>query len=122
VKVVVLSRDLIIASRILGRATAAGHDAQLIGEPSSLPAAGSVDLLFVNWADRIRTWGNDLQTWRVDAPPSGGPRVVLFGPHSDLAAHADARAAGLGPMWARSKLVAELPSMLSARGSPPGRE
>ena len=41
-----------------------------------------------------------------------GPRLILFGPHTDLEAHADARAAGLGPMWARSKLVAELQALM----------
>ena len=52
--------------------------------------------------------------------PSGlaPARVVLFGPHTDLAAHGAAREAGLGPMWARSKLVAELPDLL---GSDPTR-
>jgi hypothetical protein len=39
--------------------------------------------------------------------------VVLFGPHTDLAAHAEARAAGLGPMLARSKLLADLPTLLA---------
>jgi hypothetical protein len=43
-------------------------------------------------------------------------RVILFGRHTDLEAHAAAREAGLGPMWARSKLVTEL-SDLIARGS-----
>jgi hypothetical protein len=39
-------------------------------------------------------------------------RVILFGPRTDLEAHAAARAAGLGPMWARSKVIAGLPSLL----------
>jgi hypothetical protein len=37
---------------------------------------------------------------------------VLFGPHADLEAHDDARASGLGPMMARSKLFASLPSLM----------
>ena len=35
--------------------------------------------------------------------------IILFGPHTDLDAHAAAREAGLGPMRARSALVAGLP-------------
>lgn len=110
-RIVVLATDLIIASRILAQASAAGHDAQLVGEPSAMPPVVSVDLLFVNWADRLPSWADDLRSWRGDAPPSR-VRVVLFGPHADLEAHADARAAGLGPMLARSKLVATLHALM----------
>jgi hypothetical protein len=39
--------------------------------------------------------------------------VILFGPHGDLEAHAAARATGLGPMIARSKLVADLPTLVT---------
>jgi hypothetical protein len=112
VRIVVLSRDLIIASRILGQASATGQEAQLVSELSTIPPAESVDILFVNWADRMPDWAEDLRSWCADARPSDAPRVILFGPHTDLAAHADARAAGLGPMMARSKLVADLPSLL----------
>lgn len=108
-RVVVLSRDLIIASRILGQASSAGHDAQLVGEPSAMPPSTAVDLLFVNWADRGPEWGKKLVAWQG----GGRPRIILFGPHTDLEAHAAARAAGLGPMWARSKLVRDLSSLVS---------
>ncbi len=40
-------------------------------------------------------------------------RVILFGQHTDLADHADARATGLGPIWARSKLLASLKPLLA---------
>jgi hypothetical protein len=115
VKFVVLARDLIIASRILAQASAAGHDAQLVAEPSAIPAATSVDLLFVNWADRADSWADAIRAWSATAPASAAPRIVLFGPHSDLEAHAAARAAGLGPMLARSKLVADLPGLVATR-------
>lgn len=114
-RVVVLSRDLILASRILGQASAGGHDGELVADPSALPAAGTVDLLFVNWADRDDTWADTLTTWRDNAPRQGRPGLVLYGPHADLDAHTAARAADLGPMLARSKLVSELPSLLRAR-------
>ena len=112
-RVVALSRDLILASRILGQATASGHDAQLIGDPAALPPPAEVDLLFVNWADREPAWGERLTAWRDAAPTGSVPRVVAYGPHSDLEAHAAAKAADLGPMWARSRLVSALPGMLA---------
>jgi hypothetical protein len=66
----------------------------------------------VNWADRLPSWADDLRSWSAEARPTGAPRVILFGPHADLEAHSDARAAGLGPMLARSKLVAALQSLI----------
>jgi hypothetical protein len=113
VRVVVLSRDLLIASRILAKATAEGHDAELVSEPTRLPPASAVDQLFVNWADRAAEWTDELNQWRASAAATG-PRIILFGPHSDIEAHAAAKAAGLGPMLARSKLVADLPRLIAA--------
>lgn len=111
-KVAVLSRDLILASRILGQASAAGHGGQLVTHPSALPPAAGLDLLFVNWADRDGSWAEALVAWRDGAETASRPRLILYGPHTDLQAHAAARDAGLGPMVARSKLVAMLPAVL----------
>lgn len=69
-------------------------------------------MLLVDWGDRAADWGDRIAAWCAGAPESARPRVLLFGPHVDLAAHAAARAAGLGPMLARSKLVADLPTLL----------
>lgn len=111
-RVVALSRDLIVASRIVGQANAAGHDAAMVGDPSTLPPAGSVDILFVNWADRTEGWPDALRSWCADAPQTSRPRLILYGPHTDLEAHAAARMAGLGPMLARSKLLSDLPRLV----------
>jgi hypothetical protein len=102
-----------IASRILGQASAAGHGAQLVAEPMQLPPAAAVDRLFVNWADRAADWTDALNAWRGNEGDATGPRIILYGPHSDLEAHAAAKAAGLGPMLARSKLVADLPELIA---------
>lgn len=112
-KVVVLSRDLIIASRILAEAESAGHQATRIEEVDQLDAAGPGDLLFVNWAERGPSWADALRRWCAAAPevPSR-VRLILFGPHTDLAAHEAALAAGLGPMVARSTLLRRLPTLL----------
>ena len=111
--VAVVARDLMIATRIADVGVRAGVEVLRFDDPAQLPAAAEVSLLLVAWDERGPDWGSGLLAWCASAPKSARPRVVLFGPHTDLAAHADARAAGLGPMWARSKLIAEIPSLLA---------
>ena len=112
--VIIVARDLIIATRIADAAVTAGHAALRVDGPDALPAAESVSIAFVDWGARESDWGVSLTRWCAGAPESHRPRLVIFGPHSDLAAHAEARAAGLGPMLARSKLVASLRELLAA--------
>jgi hypothetical protein len=112
VTVAVVSRDLMIATRIADAGARAGVEVQRFNDPSQLPPAAELSLLLVAWDERLPDWGERLVTWCGNAPQSAQPRVVLFGPHTDVAAHAEARASGLGPMWARSKLLADLPSLL----------
>ena len=95
--------DLMLYSRIDAAATSAGADLVRVSSPVDLPA--DVDLVLVDWSARQPAW--------ADALRASSARVILFGRHTDLEAHADARAAGLGPMWARSKLVAWLSEGLS---------
>ena len=95
--------DLVLYSRIESVASASGATLIRRDSPSGLPE--DLDLLLVDWSARLPEWSAPLQTRTTG-------RVVLFGPHADLAAHADARAIGLGPMWARSKLIASLPSLM----------
>ena len=111
--VVLLARDLMIASRVEVAAEHAGVTLLRVGDPQDLPPAVDINLLLVDWSDRGEDWGRRIAKWCVDAPASTRPRVILFGPHTDLAAHAAARVAGLGPMWARSKLIVELPALLA---------
>ena len=111
--VALVSRELLFASRVAGAAQRAGVDILRFDDPAALPAPDDVALVLVDWADRDPGWAVALTGWLGGAPASVRPRIVLFGPHTDLEAHAAARVAGLGPMWARSKLPAELPSLLS---------
>jgi hypothetical protein len=113
VTVAVVSRDLMIATRIADAGARAGVKVQRFDDPSQLPAAAELSLLLVAWDERRPDWAERLVAWRADAPQSGQPRVVLFGPHTDLAAHAAALAAGLGPMLARSKFIADLPILFA---------
>ena len=101
-RVAAVVSDLMLFSRIESAATVAGVQLMRVDDPGTVP--GDVDLVLVDWAARRTGW--------TDALAAMPGRVVLFGPHTDLAAHADARSAGLGPMWARSKLLVELPSLL----------
>jgi len=111
VRVAVLGRDLMIATRIADAGARAGAEVHRFEQPADLPPAADVELLLVDWSERRSDWGERLAAWYQGAPEDRRPRVVLFGPHTDLTAHAAARAAGLGPMWARSKLFVELPSL-----------
>ena len=111
-KAVVLSPDLMISVRIADAAERAGVEAVRVDDPADLPSAAGVAVLFVDWAARASDWSQTLTAWRASAIRA--PRVILFGSHLDLDAHSDAKRSGLGPMWARSKLVADLPKLFPA--------
>src|SRR5207247_11322929 len=119
VRVAVVARDLMIATRIADAGASAGADVHRYDDPARLPAADQVDLLLVDWSERQPDWGETLVAWCAAAPQSATPRVVLFGPHTDLAAHAEAHAIGLGPMWARSKLLSALPALMEEKPGAP---
>jgi hypothetical protein len=103
-RVAAVISDLMLYSRIESAARAAGASLVRIDSPAALPPPADVDLLLVDWSARRDGWAAALLDWHERSPA----RVVMFGPHADLEAHGAARSEGLGPMWARSKLVAEL--------------
>lgn len=109
--------DLITASRIESLVARAGCSLIWVGAPDQLPPAGDVDLLVVDWGERQPDWGAAIATWRDDGKQGHRPRIVLFGPHTDLASHRAARDAGLGPMRARSAFFVALPALLAAESS-----
>jgi hypothetical protein len=108
VRAAALVGDLLFYSRIESAAAAADASLVRADTPGELPP--DADLILVDWSARRADWADALRG-------RAGARIILFGPHTDLEAHADARAAGLGPMWARSKLVAELPTLFDPPGS-----
>jgi hypothetical protein len=112
VTVALLASDLMIASRIAVAAEHAQVPLVQVKDPSDLPPAMEATLLLVDWSAREGDWGDRITAWCARVPKSARPRIILFGPHVDLEAHAAARASGLGPMWARSRLVSELPALL----------
>ena len=112
-RVVAVMTDLLLLSRIDAAVAAAGGTLRRLDGPESVPPA---DLVLVDWSARTSGWGPALAELRRQ---TGAPRILLFGRHTDLEAHAEARAAGVGPMWARSKLVAELPQLVKDESAPP---
>lgn len=109
---VAVVRDLITASRIEEIALRAGWVFRRVDDPEDLPATRAADLVLVDWGARAPSWGPAIHAWRATIPGATAA-PILFGPHTDLEAHASARAAGLGPMRARSALFAALPGLLS---------
>ena len=109
--VALLARDLMFGSRIAAAAERAGVPFVQVADPGDLPPPTTLRLLLVAWDERRPGWGEAIAGWCTGAPESARPRVIAFGPHTDLVAHADARSTGLGPMWARSRLLAELPAL-----------
>lgn len=104
-----VGRDLLFGSRIAAAATEAGVEIRRVDSPAALPPSDEVSLLLVDWSEREPDWGAELAAWRQAS--AHGPRLILFGPHTDLGAHAEAKRHGIGPMWARSKLVASLSTL-----------
>ena len=98
--------DLMLFSRIESAARVSGASLARVDDPSAVPS--DADLILVDWSARDPSWTDALRSLR-----DAGARVILFGPHTDFAAHAAARDAGLGPMMARSKLFNALPSLMA---------
>jgi hypothetical protein len=104
-RVAAVISDLMLYSRIESAASAAGASLVRVDTPAALPQG--MDLVLVDWSARRPDWADQLAR-----PAKRHARVLLFGQHTDLEAHAAARAAGLGPMWARSRIVRALPDLL----------
>ena len=102
--------DLMLFSRIDAAASAAGATLVRVSSPADLPP--DLDLVLVDWSERAPEWESELVGRR-----DGGSRILLFGRHTDIESHRAAKAVGLGPMVARSKLVTDLPRLFG--GSAP---
>ncbi len=109
-RVAALVDDLMTYSRLESMADQSGASVERVSSPSQLPPPTEVDLVVVDWGSRQAAWSAELVDWRRKG---GSPRLILFGPHVDLESHDAARASGLGPMWARSRLMRDLPALLA---------
>ena len=106
-KVAAVVSDLMLYSRIESAAASADAALLRVDDPGSVPS--DVELVLVDWSSREASWVEPLRALR-----DAGTRVILFGPHVDLDAHAAARDAGLGPMMARSRLLSRLRELIPA--------
>ncbi len=107
-RVAAITSDLMIYSRIDAAVSAARGSVRRLDTPAELRGRAAFDLVLVDWSARNDDWAAALAHLRA----GGSAEVVLFGQHTDLDAHAAARAAKLGPMWARSRLLNGLPALL----------
>jgi hypothetical protein len=105
VRAFVLSRDLIMASRIEEAARRASVEFSRVDGPDDIPVVDEAMVVFVNWAEREPGWGHALSDWQLRASGRTDARLVLFGPHTELEGHAEARRHGIGPVFARSQLA-----------------
>ena len=103
-RVAAVISDLMLYSRIESAARVAGVELARVDTPHDIPP--QAELVLVDWAAREPDWSEKLKSVI-------GARVILFGPHVDLDAHAAARDAGLGPMMARSRLLSTLSELLT---------
>jgi hypothetical protein len=108
-KVAAVVSDLMLYSRIESAARVSGASLLRVDTPVDLPAdaADVPQLVLVDWSARDPAWTDPLRALR-----EAGSRVILFGPHTDLEAHAAAREVDLGPMWARSRLLTQLAELV----------
>ena len=113
-RVVLVATDLMTAARIESHVTAARGSFRRVNSPDQLPNDEPVDMVLVDWSERRSGWAESLRRIREKNSPNP-PRIILFGPHTDLAAHAAASKTGLGPMLARSALYGSLDRLLEAR-------
>lgn len=111
--IVVVSSDLLVVSRIASLAEAAGADWIRVDSPSEMPEPDALLRAYVDWGARQAEWGRVLSDWAQRAIQKKAPPPTLFGPHTDLAAHREARVLGIGPMVGRSKLFATVSSRLA---------
>ena len=105
-RVAAVMSDLMLFSRIDSAATAAGASLIRVDSPSDLP--DDLDLVLVDWSARRPAWADASARPRHAARSSSSAGTPISRPMPPRARP------GLGPMWARSKLVAELPELFGA--------
>ena len=110
--VALVGRDLLFGSRVADLVARSGRQFLRFDDPSMLPAADRLSIVLVDWSERTPDWEEELRAW-YRAGDGALPRIILFGSHKDLTAHAAARSLGHGPMWGRSRILSDLPKVLA---------
>lgn len=110
-KVVLVSQDLIFATKIKGTAQALGIPLAVVGSTAAVEAKSAApDLVIVDLASPPTTSEDDLRSLR--ARLGDAARLVAYGSHVDVERLGAARRAGCDPVLARSEFTARLPSLL----------
>jgi hypothetical protein len=82
-----------------------------VSDPAAIPDDGGPVLAVVDLAGKAELWSRAV----ADLKARLGPRLTVlgFGPHRDVGLFQQARATGFDHVWAKSKLVSDLPDFLN---------
>jgi hypothetical protein len=105
-RIIVVSRDLMFASRIAAIAAEAGVSNERVDDPAAV-IAEAMDLIVLEWDDRAPHWATTVAGWAAGRGEDR-PRVIAAVSHRDIAGIREARAAGISQVVARSGLAAIL--------------
>ena len=114
-----IGRDLIFTTKVLGTAKALGMD---FGTAGHLDGALGViaerrpKLVLVDLDAGEASAPEALAAYRAALAPEA--TLLAFGSHVEAAKLAAAKAAGCDPVWPRSRFVTELPDLIRARLAP----
>jgi CheY-like chemotaxis protein len=113
-KVVLLSSDLVVASRVEGAAAQVGATVRAISSVEAAIAscgAEQVELLIIDLAMPSLDVGTLVNQLRADA--SRSVRIVAFGPHVHEGRLAAAREAGCDTVMSRGQFFAQITAILA---------
>ncbi len=99
-RVLALVADLMLASRVEGSLTAAGHEVTVRGEPGA--DASGFDLIV-----------SDLDLVDVEGVAAIGPPTIGFYSHVDVETRRRAEAAGFVLVVPRSRMARDLPDLVA---------
>ena len=117
--VIALVDDLMTVSRLESAANVSGAQITFPSNEQELKeclkeANGGRALLLVGLAATKQPWKSLVPLSQSVATAEGiSLRVVAFGPHMDLELRQQAKAAGIDEIWANSRLMTDLPKLLS---------
>ncbi len=120
VRILLISPDLMIASRIAGLGPSANAAVETLGSLAAAPAGGPVDIALVDLqgfsgtvAERMAEVRSVVAA-RAGADDAGRPtRIVAFGPHVAKQRLDDALAAGADDAVSRGELLGAFPALVS---------
>jgi hypothetical protein len=117
--IIALVDDLMTVSRLESAAKASGTRITFPSNQQELKESleelkGNQALLLVGLATTKQPWKVLVpQTQTLAAAQGVNLRVVAFGPHMDLELRQQAKDAGIEEIWANSRLMTDLPKLLS---------